>query len=62
MSWDTSSIDAMIETAKGEADQDCSVKINGKWLCVTVGSDSVTYQYGKKFISRNAAIELLKQK
>lgn len=58
--WNTKSIEGMEQTAKGEESQDCSVKVNGTWLCVTAGSDSITYQYGKNFISRNQAIEVLK--
>lgn len=58
--WNTKTIEGMEQTAKEEQMQDCSVKVNGTWLCVTVSADSITYQYGKNFVSRNQAIEILK--
>lgn len=63
MSWDTSSIAAMEQTAREEAEQDCSIKIRGQWLCVTLIEDGkFHYQWGKNLVTRNTAIEIHKTK
>lgn len=61
--WNTKSIEGMEQTAREEADQDCSKKIGNYYLCVTwTGGDNFTYQWGKNFITRDAAVNVHKIK
>lgn len=62
--WDTSSLEAMEKTAKGQADNSCSKRIKGRWLDVVAYEASgpndgyFKYTYFSKPIARADAVRL----
>lgn len=59
--WDTSSIEGMEATSKSEATGDCNKQLYGQCLEVTyIEPGKWNYKWGKNFVSREAAENLLK--
>lgn len=59
-SWDTSSIEAMERTAKGQEDGCCSKKIGEHWLEVQYKEGKFKYMWGKNYVNREDAVEVLR--
>jgi hypothetical protein len=56
--WDTSTLEAMEQTAKAEADGTCSLRIRGHWLEVRWLGGAFEYQWGLNNVPRNVAAEV----